>query len=209
MKIRFLASHCRARWLWPAAQSSRSASRRRSPPPMPLQIAQAHVQSGKLQKPADLDELGLPRHVARHGLQPGLVQCRAPGAIPGRADGAERVSALREERQLCAGLDVPAVVLQQRSAEALDQPERLHAGGSHELRDPPDRPDARQGRPRVLSCSARTTREGDPLPAGNDCVRCHVEHGAFEGTFAQFYPTLRPLIPKEALERAARDHDIR
>jgi hypothetical protein len=51
--------------------------------------------------------------------------------------------------------------------------------------------------------------EGDPLPAGNNCVRCHVSHGAFQGTFAQFYPTLRPMIPKEALERAAQDHDIR
>jgi cytochrome P460 len=51
--------------------------------------------------------------------------------------------------------------------------------------------------------------QGKPLPAGNACVRCHVEHGAFDGTFAQFYPTLRPMIPKEALERAAQDHNIR
>lgn len=51
--------------------------------------------------------------------------------------------------------------------------------------------------------------EGQLVPAGNACVRCHVDHGAFEGTFAQFYPTLRPFIPKEALERAAQDHDIR
>lgn len=51
--------------------------------------------------------------------------------------------------------------------------------------------------------------EGAPLPAGNNCVSCHTKHGAFQGTFAQFYPTLRPLIPKEALERAAQDHDIR
>ncbi|MEO8017788.1 MAG: cytochrome P460 family protein [Pseudomonadota bacterium] len=50
---------------------------------------------------------------------------------------------------------------------------------------------------------------GNPLPAGNTCVRCHVDHGAFDGTFAQFYPTIRPLIPAEALERAAKDHDIR
>jgi hypothetical protein len=47
--------------------------------------------------------------------------------------------------------------------------------------------------------------EGRPLPPGNACVRCHIDHGAFQGTFAQFYPTIRPLIPKEALERAARD----
>ena len=51
--------------------------------------------------------------------------------------------------------------------------------------------------------------EGNPVPPGNACVRCHVAHGAFEGTFAQFYPTIRPLIPKEDLERALRNHDIR
>jgi len=51
--------------------------------------------------------------------------------------------------------------------------------------------------------------EGGPLPPGNACARCHNQHGAFNGTFAQFYPTLRPRIPKEALERAANDHDIR
>lgn len=50
---------------------------------------------------------------------------------------------------------------------------------------------------------------GNPVAAGNACVRCHVKHGAFEGTFAQFYPTIRPLIPKEALEKALQDHDIR
>ena len=44
---------------------------------------------------------------------------------------------------------------------------------------------------------------------GNSCVRCHVQHGAFDGTFAQFYPTIRPRIPKEALEKALQDHDIR
>jgi hypothetical protein len=51
--------------------------------------------------------------------------------------------------------------------------------------------------------------EGNPVPEGNACVRCHVGHGAFEGTFAQFYPTIRHLIPKPALEHALQDHDIR
>jgi hypothetical protein len=50
---------------------------------------------------------------------------------------------------------------------------------------------------------------GNAMPPGNACVSCHVDHGAFQGTFAQFYPTLRPHIPKEALEKAARNHDIR
>ena len=51
--------------------------------------------------------------------------------------------------------------------------------------------------------------EGKPLPPNNNCQRCHLDHGAFDGTFAQFYPTIRPLIPKDALEKAAKDHDIR
>jgi hypothetical protein len=53
------------------------------------------------------------------------------------------------------------------------------------------------------------SKEGRALPPGNTCVSCHVDHGAFQGTFAQFYPTIRLNIPKEALEKAARDHDIR
>ena len=51
--------------------------------------------------------------------------------------------------------------------------------------------------------------QGSPIPAGNACVRCHVDHGAFDGTFAQFYPTIRPLIPAEALKRASKLDDIR
>lgn len=55
---------------------------------------------------------------------------------------------------------------------------------------------------------ANDTR-GTRLPADNGCVRCHIDHGAFDGTFAQFYPTIRPLIPSELLERAMKNHDIR
>jgi hypothetical protein len=51
--------------------------------------------------------------------------------------------------------------------------------------------------------------EGNLLPPGNGCVTCHNKHGAFQGTFAQFYPTIRPYIPKEALTRALNNHDIR
>jgi hypothetical protein len=51
--------------------------------------------------------------------------------------------------------------------------------------------------------------EGHAMPPGNGCVTCHNKHGAFDGTFAQFYPTLRPYISKETLQRAARDHTIR
>jgi hypothetical protein len=51
--------------------------------------------------------------------------------------------------------------------------------------------------------------EGTPVPRGNACVSCHIKHGAFDGTFAQFYPTLRPFVAKDALERASKNHDIR
>jgi len=51
--------------------------------------------------------------------------------------------------------------------------------------------------------------EGKPVPPGNECVRCHMTHGAFEGAFIQFYPAMRGRIPKEALEKALADHDIR
>jgi hypothetical protein len=31
------------------------------------------------------------------------------------------------------------------------------------------------------------------VPAGNECVVCHSAHGAFDGTFTQFYPPTRGL----------------
>jgi hypothetical protein len=55
---------------------------------------------------------------------------------------------------------------------------------------------------------ANATR-GNPLPAGNGCVRCHVDHGAFDGTFAQFYPTVRPHLPAGTIEKASKLDDIR
>jgi len=51
--------------------------------------------------------------------------------------------------------------------------------------------------------------EGKPVPAENECVRCHTQHGAFEGAFIQFYPVTNGRIPEEALEKALADHDIR
>jgi hypothetical protein len=53
------------------------------------------------------------------------------------------------------------------------------------------------------------SKTGQALPPGNGCVSCHKNHGAFRGTFAQFYPTLRPHLPRELLEKASRGSDIR
>jgi hypothetical protein len=62
---------------------------------------------------------------------------------------------------------------------------------------------------RAFYTFAADASEGNLLPPGNGCVRCHLQHGAFQGSFAQFYPTIRPLIPKDALARALANHDIR
>lgn len=32
------------------------------------------------------------------------------------------------------------------------------------------------------------------LPDGSECVACHNEHGDYDGTFTQFYPTIRDLL---------------
>lgn len=35
------------------------------------------------------------------------------------------------------------------------------------------------------------------IPAGNDCVSCHNQHGSFDSTFAQFYPPMRNHLSQE------------
>jgi hypothetical protein len=62
---------------------------------------------------------------------------------------------------------------------------------------------------RVFYMFGANDTQGHAMPPGNGCVSCHNKHGALDGTFAQFYPTLRPYISKDALQRAARDHNIR
>lgn len=47
-----------------------------------------------------------------------------------------------------------------------------------------------------------TDQRASALPPGNACVACHLKNGAFSGTFAQFYPTIRHRIPKAALEKS-------
>ena len=62
---------------------------------------------------------------------------------------------------------------------------------------------------RVFYVFGGQATEGRALPKGSECVRCHATHGAYDGTFAQFYPAIRDRIPQEALERALKDKDIR
>ena len=36
------------------------------------------------------------------------------------------------------------------------------------------------------------------LPPGNACVQCHDQHGDFNSTFVQFYPTIRDLVSQDS-----------
>ncbi len=38
---------------------------------------------------------------------------------------------------------------------------------------------------------SETTTAAPAIPVGSECVSCHVEHGAYDGTFTQFYPVMR------------------
>jgi len=40
------------------------------------------------------------------------------------------------------------------------------------------------------------TRQSSALPPGSPCIKCHVPNGAFDGTFAQFYPPIRERLGK-------------
>ena len=71
------------------------------------------------------------------------------------------------------------------------------------LIDPAKQPDGR------VFYSFGLKDEGTPVAPGNECVRCHTTHGAFEGTFMQFYPVLSGRVPKAALDKALQDKDIR
>jgi len=46
-----------------------------------------------------------------------------------------------------------------------------------------------------------TDEQAKVLPAGNACITCHLKDGAFDGTFAQFYPTIRQRIPAARLDK--------
>ena len=127
-----------------------------------LQIAQL-TSKGKLQKPADLDSWVFLGTSLGMGYNPGSFNADHPGQFQVVLMEPNAYRHFVKNRQLCAGLDVPAVVLRQRQAEALDQPERLHPGGSHQLRDPRDRPATGDKADRgscVLCLRTRRTREG-------------------------------------------------
>lgn len=45
----------------------------------------------------------------------------------------------------------------------------------------------------LFPADATTTSTSDKIPDGSDCVECHMAEGEYDGTFSQFYPTIREI----------------
>lgn len=44
--------------------------------------------------------------------------------------------------------------------------------------------------------------KGARVPVGSECVKCHVQHGQLDATFAQFYPPIRELTKSASASRS-------
>jgi len=176
----------------------------------PLQIAQLTA-DGKLQKPADLDSWVFLGTSLGMGYNPGSFNAAHPGQFQVVLMEPNAYRHFVQNRSYAPGsmflLSFYDSDKQQRSINQNGFTQADLTNYEIHVIDPPKGDKADKGHAFYVFNPKDT--QGEALPAGNACVRCHVEHGAFDGTFAQFYPTLRPMIPKEALERAAQDHNIR
>jgi hypothetical protein len=177
------------------------------PAPHALQIAQL-TPKGKLQKPADLDSWVFLGTSLGMGYNPGSFNADHPGQFQVVLMEPNAYRHFVEHGSYAPGsMFLLSFYNSDQQKRSINQNGFTQADLTNyeiHLIDP-----SRGADGRAFFVFGANDTEGNPLPAGNNCVSCHVKHGAFEGTFAQFYPTLRPRIPKEALERAARDHDIR
>jgi len=176
----------------------------------PIQIAQ-FTADGKLQKPADLDSWVFLGTSLGMGYNPGSFNAAHPGQFQVVLMEPNAYRHFVQNRSYAPGsmflLSFYDSDKQQRSINQNGFTQADLTNYEIHVIDPPKGDKADKGHAFYVFNPKDT--QGEALPAGNACVRCHVEHGAFDGTFAQFYPTLRPMIPKEALERAAQDHNIR
>jgi len=177
------------------------------PTAKPLQIARLTA-AGTLQKPADLDSWIFLGTSLGMGYNPGSFNAARPGQFQVVLMEPNAYRHFVKHRSFAPGsmflLSFYDSDQQQRSINQNGFTQADLTNYEIHLIDPAVGKDGR-----AFYMFDAKDAEGHVMPPGNGCVKCHIEHGAFQGTFAQFYPTLRPFIPKEALERAARDHDIR
>ena len=176
-------------------------------PAEPIRLAQ-FTADGKLQKPADLDSWVFLGTSLGMGYNPGSFNAAHPGQFQVVLMEPNAYRHFVKNRSYAPGsmflLSFYDSDTQQRSINQNGFTQADLTNYEIHVIDP-----AKGEKGHAFYVFNPNDTQGNPLPAGNACVRCHIEHGAFDGTFAQFYPTLRPLIPKEALERAAQDHNIR
>ena len=176
----------------------------------PIQVAQ-FTADGKLQKPADLETWVFLGASLGMGYNPGSFNAAHPGQFQIVLMEPNAYRHFVEHRTYAPGsmflLSFYDSDQQQRSINQNGFTQADLTNYEIHLLDPA-KADAKDKGHAFYVFDAKDTK-GSLVPPGNACVRCHVDHGAFDGTFAQFYPTLRPFVSKEALERAARDHNIR
>ena len=173
----------------------------------PLDVAQFNA-AGKLLKPANLDEWVFLGTSLGMGYNPGSFNTARPGQFQVALIEPNAYRYFVKNRSFAPGsmllLSFYDADTQSRSINQNGFTQADLTNFEIHLIDP-----ARGADGRAFYTFQADATEGNLLPPGNACVRCHTQHGAFQGTFAQFYPTIRPLIPPEALARALADHDIR
>ncbi|HKU16237.1 MAG TPA: cytochrome P460 family protein [Steroidobacteraceae bacterium] len=178
-----------------------------TPPDKSLQVAR-YTADNKLRKPADLDRWVFLGTSLGMGYNPGSFNAARPGQFQVVLMEPNAYRYFVENRSYAPGsmllLSFYDADKQQRSINQNGFTQADLTNYEIHVIDP-----ARGRDGRAFYVFDADATEGSPLPPGNACVRCHSDHGVLDGTFAQFYPALRPFIDKQALERAARDHDIR
>ena len=174
--------------------------------PKALSVAQL-TSDGKLLKPADLANWVFLGTSLGMGYNPGSFNAARPGQFQ-----VVLMEPNAYEQFIATRRYAPGTMLMLAFYDADTQKRSINQNGftqseltNYEIHliDPGKAPDGR-----VFYMFNRDSTEGSPLPPGNGCVQCHNEHGAYDGTFAQFYPTIRPLIPKEMLDRV-KNRDIK
>ncbi len=174
--------------------------------PEKLEVARL-THDGKMQKPADLDHWVFLGTSLGMGYNPGSFNAARPGQFQ-----VALMEPTAYRHFVEHGSFAPGSMFLLSFYDADTQPRSINQNGftqadltNYEIHliDP----DNKEGHGFYMFAPDSTT--GNPVGPGSSCVRCHVQHGAFAGTFAQFYPTIRPRIPREALEKALQDHDIR
>jgi hypothetical protein len=174
--------------------------------PEKLDVARIN-QDGELQKPADLDHWVFLGTSLGMGYNPGSFNAARPGQFQVALMEPTAYRYFIEHGTYAPG---SMFLLSFYDADTQERSINQHGFTQADLTNYEIHlidPDNKEGHAFYMFGPRSTT--GDPVAPGSACVRCHVQHGAFGGTFAQFYPAIRPRIPKDALEKALRDHDIR